>query len=250
MIRQTLTVLACVGVVALVACSSSDSGDPYPDVGSFCSAYADALCQGVAAGCGTTVDNCKGKAVAQCNSNATATGRAYKPSAAPDCIDKTKSLFSQKTFTADQEKDQQNACGRTFGGTVAKNAPCQIDFECQGNMVCDKGLCADKTDKNLGDACNNPGDICAKGSYCGNQGAVKFCLAKKGQGELCPPDVPCQEDLVCIGTCQPKIDIGGVCGSDAECKGATTSPYCDPIQKKCLPKYGLGTDSCKQLGGS
>ena len=248
MIRQTLSVLASVGVIALVACSSDPAGDAYPDVSSFCSAYADALCQGVAAGCGTTVDTCKTKAVAKCNTDAT--GRAYKASNAPDCVDKTKNLFSQKTFTADQEKEQQTACGRTFGGTVAKNAPCQTDFECQGSMVCDKGLCADKTDKKVGEACNNPGDICEKGSYCGNQGAVKFCLAKKAQGDLCPPDVPCLEDLVCVGTCQPKVGPGSVCGKDDECQQATTSPYCDPIQKKCLPKYGLGTDSCKQLGGS
>lgn len=247
-LRHVLSVCACAGVVALVACSSSEEGPAFPDVASFCAAYGDALCQGVAAGCGTTADNCKTKAVAQCNGNAS--GKAYNASGAQDCIDKTKNLFSQKTFTADQEKDQQNACGRTFGGSVAKNGACQSNFDCQGQMVCDKGLCADKTDKKLGDACNNPGDICEKGSYCGEQGAVKFCLAKKSQGELCLPGVPCKEDLYCVSTCQPKKGPGQVCGADDECQAATTSPYCDPVQAKCLPKYGLGTESCKQIGGS
>lgn len=243
-------VVACAGAVALIACSSEEAGDTYPGVGSFCSAYADALCQGVAAGCGTSADNCKTRAVSKCNGDSAALGRAYKASAAPDCVGKTKSLFAQKAFTAEQEQEQKDACGRTFGGTVAKNGPCRVDYECQEKMLCDKGLCSDKTARKLGEACNNPGDICEKGAYCGNQGAVKFCLPKKADGDLCPPDVPCKEELRCVGYCKAKVGPGEPCDADTDCQQATTSPYCDPLQKKCLPKYGLGTDSCKQIGGA
>lgn len=252
MIRKTLTLIACAGATALFACSSAEEGEKYPAVGSFCSAYADALCQGVAAGCATSVDNCKAKAAAKCNVDSAAVGRVYRPSNADACVSKTKDLFGQKTFTADQEKEQKNLCGRVFGGTVAKNGPCQVAADCQDNkMTCDKGLCSEKTDKKLGEACNNPGDVCEKGSYCGNQGAVKFCLAKNKLGDLClNPDNPCLEDLRCSGSCQPKYGPGEVCGTDDECKETTTAPYCDPVQNKCLPKYGLGTESCKQIGGS
>lgn len=254
MMRKTLLVLASGGLVALLACSS-DATDKYGDSGSFCAAKADAECQQLAAQCGASVDSCKSLRTSACTS-AIPAGRTYTSGKAQACLDKINAVYSQKTFTADQEKEVNEICGRVFAGNVNKNAQCQSDFDCISDLICDKGVCGDKVVKNQGDGCNNPGEICNNDSYCGNQGALKFCLAKNVADHTCDKDNPCLDTLRCVvgsgaanGSCKPKLNPSDPCSADADCPAATTPPYCDPTQKKCLPKFGLGTKSCADFGG-
>jgi hypothetical protein len=249
MIRKTLTLIACGGMLALFACSGEDVGPKYGSSGDFCSAYAETLCKNLAAGCGTNEDNCKSRAQANCIADAGT--RPYRSGGAEECIDKTNEVFSKKTYSVADDEALDDVCARVFGGTVAKNAPCQADAECADKLICDKGVCADKTEKANGEACNNPGDTCGKEAYCGDQGALKFCIPKKKLGELCTEgSVPCLEELRCVGSCKEKVRAGDPCDTDADCPVTTTPGYCDPGQKKCLPRFGLGTESCKQLGGT
>jgi hypothetical protein len=252
MIRKTLGLLVAGGVVVLVACSGDSAGEKYPDAASFCNAKAAEECTAQAALCGATVDACKTKVSAACQAagNSVGGGRTYKASSAEGCINKTHDLFNQKTFTSDQEKDWTNVCERVFAGTKVSNTPCQSDYECVDQLVCDKGVCANKVEKNQGEGCSNAGEVCAKGSYCGNQGQLKFCLPKKANGDICSADAPCLETLRCVGSCSDKLNIGDVCGTDDDCKEISTPPYCDPASKKCAAKFTAGTQSCKDLGGN
>jgi hypothetical protein len=251
MIRKTLVSLASVGFVALVACSGDEATEKYPDANAFCSAKATEVCNAQAALCGATVDACKSKYSASCNAAGAGAGggRSYKASLAEECITKTHDLFNQKTFTADQEKTWKDTCERVFAGTKVANTPCANDYECVDQLVCDKGVCGTKTEKNQGEGCSNAGEVCAKGSYCGDQGALKFCLPKGDEGKICSANAPCKEDLRCVGTCSAKLNIGDVCGGDDDCKEVSTPPYCDPATTKCAAKFSAGTQSCKDLGG-
>lgn len=252
MIRKTLglVVLAVTGGLAL-ACSSSGDPEKYPNADAFCSAKADEECNGLYAQCAATLDSCKTKRVSACQNaagGAAGQGRTYTASLAQGCIDKTHELFAGKTVAPDKETEQVDTCERVFAGSKQKNAPCGGTYECSGSLVCDKGVCAEKVVRNQSEPCNNPGEVCAAGSYCGAQGQLKFCMAKNAKGDVCTADAPCVEDLRCIGTCTDKYQPGQVCGTTDECSSA--APYCDPLQKRCLVKYQAGTQACKDFGGS
>lgn len=251
MIRKSLTFAfgaLTFGLVALVACSS-DEGERYPDTSSFCEAKAQEECNGVAAVCGATVEACKAKRLSPCNEAAvaaTAQGRKYKASLAESCLSKTRELYNARIVAPEKEAEQIDTCARVYEGTVLKNAACKDSYECQGALVCDKGVCSDKTERKQGDPCNNPGEVCAKGSYCGSQGQLKFCLPKKVKGDLCNADVPCAEDFRCIGTCTEKKQAGGDCATNDDC--ASAAPSCEAA--RCIAKsFAAGTPACKAFGG-
>lgn len=251
MIRNLLTLVACGGLVALVACSGSDEDEAFSTSSAFCTAKAEAECKNLAGTCGATEELCKPKRTDACNTAATAatgTGRAYRANAAQGCIDKVNAAFSPKVIDPAKETEANEACERVFGGTKAKNAACASTFECDGALVCDRGVCADKSATALGEACNNPGQVCAAGSYCQQQGQNKFCVEKKKVGEICTAEAPCKEDLRCVNSCVARVASGGACDKDEEC--AAEAPYCDPAAKKCRPKYQAGTQACRDYGGT
>lgn len=251
MIRNTLTLLACGGLVTLFACSSDDVGEKYPSADSFCTAKAEAECKGVAAQCGATEEACKEKRVAVCNTaanTASGAGRKYKASAAENCIEKTRALYDLKTIPPDKEAEAQEICERVFEGLKALSERCEGTYDCKSGLVCDKTVCAERVVKQASQPCNNPGEVCEKGSYCGAQGDLKFCLPKKNRDEICSPDVPCKEELRCVGSCKDKYQPGDVCGTSDECSDA--APFCDPVQKRCIAKsFAAGTAACKDFGG-
>lgn len=250
MIRQLIGCLSFAAVVTVVACSS-DEADKYPSSDSFCAAVADQECQGVASVCGASLDACKQKRLPVCTqaaSDAVAQGRKYAASLAENCINKTRDLYQAKTIAPEKETEQQEACARVFEGQKDKSQNCTTNYDCKGSMVCDKKVCADKVVKNEKDPCNNPGEVCSTGSYCGAQGDLKFCLSKKGLADICNADVPCKETYRCYGTCMEKYKAGEVCASSDEC--VTEAPYCDPTQKRCIAKsFAAGSPACKDFGG-
>jgi hypothetical protein len=257
--RNTILGLSCAAAVALTtlaACSTDATSDKYPDASSFCSAKADAECQNLAPGCNATVDGCKSLRTTACTTAGSSSGRSYTPSLAQACIDKVNAVYAKKSFTADDEQQVTDACERVFAGAAAKNAPCKIDYDCQGQMICDKGVCGDKLVRNQGEGCNNPGEVCGSDAYCGNQGSLKFCLPRNPSGHTCDVNNPCLSTLRCLigngamnGSCAALENPGDPCDADTDCSALTTPPYCDPTKRQCLPKYGLGTKSCADFGG-
>jgi len=250
MIRTILTIVACGGVIALAACSSSEE-DAFSSSDAFCAAKADAECNNLAASCGTTVDTCKRVREDACKSaaaRATGAGRAYRANAAQPCIDKVNEAFSAKVVDPKKEAESVDLCERVFGGTKAKNAACANTFECEGALVCDRDVCSDKKETQLGEPCNNPGQVCVAGAYCQQQGQNRFCVEKKKLDEICTAEAPCNESLRCVNRCVALVAVGQPCDKDSDC--AAEAPYCDGATKKCRIKYQAGTQACRDFGST
>jgi hypothetical protein len=246
-----LLAVSFAGGVFVVACSTEATPDKYPTVDSFCAAKADAECAQVAAACGVTSDACKLRRTQACkDAAAAAVGRNYTPSLAEDCITKTTAVYQDRVIDPVKEQAFDDACNRVFAGTKNKSDPCTGLYDCSGTLTCDtdKGFCADKTEKNLNDGCNNPGEVCAKGLFCQLRGTTRFCTAKKNQGEACAADSPCAETLRCVNTCVPKAAAGEACNTNDDC----ATGACDTstaTNKKCIAKqYASETGSCKDFG--
>jgi hypothetical protein len=249
MTRNLLTLIAFSGVVALVACSSNDTEDKFASSGSFCVEKAAAECANIAAACGATEAVCKDKRTNLCNtaaSAATAQGRDYRANAAQDCLDKINEIFKEKVITAEGDGDVTKTCDRVYGGSKTANTPCAKSFECEGALICDRGICIAEESVALKGQCNNAGQVCDKGTYCQAQGGTKFCVEKNKLGDTCGPDAPCLESLLCDKVCKAKVAVGEACTVDEEC--APEAPYCDTLQHKCRPKYQAGTAVCKEYG--
>lgn len=247
MIRKALGLLGFAGFVVLAACGGDDedSGPKFGNLEAFCEAQTKEKCAGVQAACAVAEAKCLQTGKSNCVTKNT--GKAYQPGSAESCVSKTRDFFNGgKVPNAEQDKELEDICGRVFGGTKKANEACNITSDCATGLVCTSGFCGTKAEKAEGNPCNNPGDTCVKGTYCGGTGN-KTCLKRKGSGELCSAAEPCVEDLRCGGTCRPKSDPQSPCDKDDDC--ASAAPYCDPLQKKCLPKFTLGSAACKDLGG-
>lgn len=254
-----LVVAAASTAVTLAACSSTDP-DKYPSSDAFCSAKAGEECK--AAGyCGTNTDACKRQRTQICSqaaAQAVGAGRAYRASNAEDCINKTHNLFANPSFTPAAKADAEYACGKVFKGNVQTNGQCTLDFDCSGELVCDKGRCASKTTKKLNEPCANPGEVCDATTFCAKDGSgLVVCQAKHKQGETCSTStdapVACVDTTRCAGTgfCEARVPQGGACDVGAD-QCAAEAPYCDDTTKKCVTQIIFAptqTELCKQFGG-
>lgn len=215
----------------LAACGSEDAGPKYASVEAFCTDYATTACKEVSPKCSIVDATCQQKAKAECNGIATAaTGRNFNSGAGEACIGKLRDTYGkQGTITGAEFAALGEACQRAFQGSAAKLGSCKVDYDCTGSLICDKTLCADKVQKNLDELCGNPGEVCAKGSYCTGD-AVKKCVAKRKGGEACGATQPCQEDLRCLSSiCAPLVGAGEKCETSADC----STGYCDGRLKTC-----------------
>ena len=116
--------------VALLACSSTDDSDKFPDTASFCNQYATELCQ-VASRCAAPPATCQSTQQSACQQFATAntTGtRKYTPGNAQACIDKVHDVYGGanggSAITPQQMSDINDVCSRVFSGTVDKGGAC------------------------------------------------------------------------------------------------------------------------------
>jgi hypothetical protein len=249
MIRSTLTTLCFLvgaGAVTLLACSSDEVTEKYPSSDSFCAAKADTECQPGAPVCGVTVDVCKSKRTSLCQaaaSAATGQGGTYRPQNAETCINDTKTLYDSKVVDLDKEKTVDATCALVFAGSKTKGAACAAAFECDAALICDRGFCSEKTPKAKDEPCNNPGDTCATGTYCGPRGASNFCNAKNNVGDICNTTTPCLENLRCVNQCQEKLGSGQSCNTNDDC----TTGFCG-TDKKCAAKLVPGPNGCADFG--
>ena len=145
--RNLLSVIAFGGVVALVACSSSEE-DKFASSDTFCSSKAEAECNGFQGDrCAVPVESCKTKRTTVCKSgvvSALGQGRTYKSGSVQDCLDAISRNYpktgSQPTPTAEAEATA--VCDRVLGGSKKELEKCANTYECDGALVCDKGICA------------------------------------------------------------------------------------------------------------
>jgi hypothetical protein len=237
--------LAALSLVAvLAACGSEEAGPKYASADAFCTDYATTACKEVTPKCSIPDATCQQKAKAECNTIAAgAAGRTFSSSAGEACVGKLRDTYAkQGTITGAELAARDEACQRAFQGSGAKLGTCKVDYDCSGSLICDKTLCADKVQKNLDDLCGNPGEVCAKGSYCTGD-AVKKCTAKRKSGEACDATKPCAEDLRCLSSiCSALVAAGEKCTASTDC----ATGYCDVRLGTCSAGIALaaGATGC------
>lgn len=263
-IRQLATMAILAGMVT--ACATEPEAPPrLASSANFCADKAAAECK-AAVNCGNPVPACvaqRTKVCADFVTASTAAGRKYTVALAQGCLDKTAALYAKITpLSPDDFAGVRESCERVLAGVIAANGACtKSDYDCTGKLVCDKGFCAATVVKKANEPCANPGDACAKGSYCAPLATgLSVCQAKKAKGAACSNSDkavgPCAEDFRCVtdvlgSTCVDRIASGGAC-TPGEDQCAVAAPYCDVTAKKCVAGAIFGptaTDLCKDYGG-
>jgi hypothetical protein len=252
---------AAIGALA-IACSASTASNPYPDVSSFCSAVAKAECQDNAV-CAIDQTQCETYRTSVCQQDAAsaqASGRTYNSDNAKACIDALNGAFGngaskvtyQQLYGSGSITDK---CERVFVGNAGNGGACQTNYDCtDSSEICAPvpgmtgSQCAKPTQKNLGDACADPGDQCADGSYCSTQGGgIPKCVASAADGAPCPSGVQCVSSDFCNGgICAAKSGPGGPCTQDSDCN--SQAPYCDPYAGHICTiglTFATGAPDCK-----
>lgn len=242
-------------LVSAVACGGDDDEESaFATSASFCTARAAAECK-VAGVCSVSADGCKTKRESACNdaiAAGTAKGLVYRSGFAEACLTALDAAYGKSGVTEADVAAAVARCEDVLSGSKKENDACAADAnECEGNLVCDKGFCAQAVEKKLGQPCGNPGETCELAGHCKQRagGGPFVCEAKKKQGELCSSTDPCVEELRCQGTCVARFKAGESCLADP--KGcAKDAAYCDPRSSLCSTLvFYPGATLCKDYGG-
>ena len=232
--------------IAAGACTIQPAA-PYPDVSSFCTAKAKAICEASAI-CAIDPNLCQTNQVSKCSQDAQSAegeGRTYQSGNAPNCIDSLKAAFgnnaSQVPYAAWVGPGSlTDKCERVFAGKAGNNQPCSSDYDCSGNLICSSvapgstttaKVCATLTMLAAQAYCGEPGQECAPDTYCAppQTGAAAQCIPAAQSGQACSAAVPCVSSQRCdanTGTCSPRLPPGGMpCTADTDC--SSIAPYCD-----------------------
>lgn len=273
-LRRTRVALSAFSLAAwaalLPACGGDDPvEDPYASSDKFCDNLATAQCE-VAESCAATTDGCKTARKRLCLETATrsSTGtRTYRAQNADACIRATVGAYTDKALKPEEldatvTGSMAELCERVFEGSIPKDQACASAFECAPGLVCAKvptgttQVCAPRVDKKLDEGCANTGELCAKGSFCGESPSGLRCVRKRGPNEACSDKLPCNEDTRCDvaspnPTCQPRSALGGACTTADDCVSA--APLCVVTSDggKCLAavQFAAVTPVCREYGG-
>jgi hypothetical protein len=243
----------CLATLA-VACGGGSSKPATPE--DYCAQRAEKECKTVADSCSSDNADCQDarKQVCLDEVEAIMAPRVFKPGNMSACLTKTASVYAQATITPADLASVQDVCGYVFQGDIAKldvDHPCTTKFDCKdANVICDKGLCADKVTKGTGALCTDPGAVCGAAEYCAPSGTFFKCTPKKGNGEACDATTPCLDTLRCVASkCVALLKLGDACTANSDCP--TDAPYCDPFAgNECTKglKFATHSPSCGPFG--
>jgi hypothetical protein len=239
-------------VVASIACSKDDEmGEE-----EFCPEYARTECATVGTWCASsTPDACVSTRTAACQQRASAWKSASRPFNAGNaraCIDKVKSVYGALPISPENLRALNETCSRVYQGVVPANGACTVDFDCQGGLICDKGvnLCGTKRVVAAGAGCANVGEVCPAGQTCKPSGQLKLCQARATAGMACSAADPCLESLRCTAAsmCEARLAASSACTSDDDC----ASGYCDTFAGVCATFLIFAPDSasCRSYFGT
>lgn len=164
----------------------------------------------------------------------------YDEDAAGDCLDALGDASCD--VTAQNVREQPQACRDAFQGTVADGGECYNDEECLSEdcnvpdcgMACCAGVCsATLTEVAIGGTCNGTTGPCVRGSFCDS--ASTTCTALRAAGGACTSNTQCNYGLYCLeaGTCADAPNRGDACPDG----------YCADIGDRCG-----STTTCVALG--
>jgi hypothetical protein len=255
--RSLLVTRLIVGMAAAVivtGCEKKDD-DEMTEV-QFCQEYARRECAAIAPLCGFAPASCEPTRFNECQNrivvwrNSTTGARPYRPANAAACFAKVDEAYSKLPITGATLQALNDTCARVFQGSAKTLQACGIDLDCEGNLICDKRLCAERKAVAAGAFCANPGEVCVATESCKLAAAssVLQCSAKQALGAACSAADPCADSLRCAGTCMEKVAIGGACAQSADCQ----SGYCSSSSLRCSVglSFAENSDSCRAYMGS
>jgi hypothetical protein len=248
----------------------SSPGNPslYPDVKTFCNAYAQAVCtQAVVRACGAKNSySCELGAAAACIANQPQ-GTTYVAKNAPACIQLAQQVYSSTTITVKQLAVLARTCGtQIFSGPGAARAACATDYDCSSadGLVCvipygstnNMGKCYAPTTVQPGGSCTAESAECTDGYFCDPK--AQTCSLEGAMGQGCNPGwKPCGDGLTCQGagspfaSCGPLSPDGNPCTLDADCAGGLCDKATMQSQGTCASQITLSPldKACASLSG-
>jgi len=264
--RKSLIVVALLGFSTTQCSKSEDSAPKYPDVASFCAAWALAECNDsvVQACAATSKDLCTSNREAACQDTivapATTAGLSFDFRAAEGCVNQVGSAYSDAKITSAEEQSIVTACGLVFSGTGAKGTTCNADSDCkQGDglrcilhpvsAASDAGVtggtCQMPQTVQAGQSCSAADARCADGYHCGSS---LHCDSDGKLGEQCDAAATCATGLKCASTstCAAKLADGTACATASDCTNGmclTGANLCasvetlSPSEPFCVPLH-------------
>jgi hypothetical protein len=273
--RNWLVVGVVVGVVGtfMGGCSSAVSAG---NVDTYCQEKAQAECPPVVSLCSEVSESaCESARNAQCQTDAVSaqTGdlRSFNANNVANCLTAIQGAFStldpnslsDLTWTklngnggtlAPSPGSPNDACAQVFSGNVAPNGNCTTSYDCANGNVCGAtGTCGAEADKQAGDGCADPGELCTNNTVCTQQGRSSLCTSGAPVGAKCDDLTPCSVASECkAGKCVQLSAVGGPCVTNADCD-PTNNSFCDTslAHPSCETSYqfGRGLVDCKAFGG-
>jgi hypothetical protein len=229
---------AALAAMVSTSCSHDEHGGAAPMAQSeFCQHYSENECSNVVPACLVPEFDCMAASQLACEAKVQLQAsplRSFDPAEATACLAKVSAVFAvikqQTAITAADFSSIDTACARVFHGSAKENESCQIQADCDGALICDRGYCGALQQVGPDKACANPGETCPQGYYCGDSSGLPVCTARPGLGEVCTDQIVCLEDLRCEGgVCTDRLPIGVSCQDDNEC----ASNFCEPFERKC-----------------
>ena len=245
-----LFVLAPAQALLMSTGCSRDEDKPLTEQ-QFCLEYARRECAMVTTWCAfPSADACHAARASACQQRSAqlkSGTRPFRPENTRACLDKVSAVYASQPITADGLRSVETICARVFSGNVAARAACTIDYECEKDLVCDKGFCGTRKMVAAGEGCSNVGEVCPASQTCkpAPMGGFSFCQKRQEAGMACSASEPCLETLRCSGTCIERLPLAAACSQHEDC--ALTAAICDPYAKICVPtlNFAINSDSCR-----
>lgn len=240
-------VTAALVIGGAAGCGGGDDGLSEDE---FCQEYARRECTGAGIFCGFPMESCLAVRAQACRDESAKMKGPTRPYVAANvgrCLDLVKAAYDKPPILAATMKSLKEACARVFQGSTKAIQPCTIDYECEKDLICDKGRCGARREVAAAGQCANVGEICPAGEFCKRSPDIWICGRRQDMGAACSAADPCLERLRCVGTCQPRVAAGGVCATADDCE----TGYCDEFARLCLPglSFATGSDSCRAFAG-
>jgi hypothetical protein len=223
-------------VAGLLACEKADPAIGEPQ---FCTEYARRECASVAPLCAASVAQCESVRVADCQARTALlktpqyTARLFRQDNVTACLDKVKETYGGSPIVTGAALSALEAvCNRVYQGSSKNLEACQVDFDCDGGLVCDpaKLRCGPKRVVSAGGQCANIGETCSAGEFCKLTGATYLCARRVARAAACSESEPCLESLLCAGgVCVDKAKSGEPCVAHSDCD----TGYCSLASHKC-----------------
>src|SRR5688572_16049915 len=215
----------------------------------FCQEYARIECSKIADFCTFNAATCepiRNEACRMAAGRLKGGGHQFNPDNTDECLKKLEEAFKVLPIRADKLREIDDTCARVFAGVGKVSDACQVDYDCAGGLICDKGHCGTAKVVPSRSGCANIGERCPTEEYCTNENPnmLYMCLPRLNEGAPCSISRPCATGLRCREICVKKLPIAGDCTQDEDCE----SGYCTEFVPNPTCGVGLsfatGSPSC------